>query len=64
MQEIEAEFHVSDLDGVWMRLQALEAHLIHDHILETNIRFDLPDRGLRSEGRVLRLRQDSKARLT
>jgi adenylate cyclase class 2 len=64
MQEIEAKFHVSDLDGIRARLHALGAHLIQERILETNIRFDLPDGGLRSEGQVLRLRQDSEARLT
>lgn len=47
-----------------MCLQDLEAHLIQPRILETNIRFDLPDGGLRSEGRVLRLRQDMEAKFT
>ncbi|MEP0805191.1 MAG: class IV adenylate cyclase [Chloroflexota bacterium] len=64
MQEIEAKFYVLDLERIGRRLQALEALLIQPRILETNIRFDLPDNGLRSEGRVLRLRQDSQARLT
>jgi adenylate cyclase class 2 len=64
MQEIEAKFYVSDLDGIRMRLQSLDALLIQPRVLETNIRFDLPDGGLRSEGRVLRLRQDTEARLT
>lgn len=64
MQEIEAKFYVSNLDGIRMRLQSLEAHFIQERVLETNLRFDLPDNGLRSEGRVLRLRQDNEARLT
>jgi adenylate cyclase class 2 len=64
MQEIEAKFYISDLDGIRARLQNLEARLIQERILETNIRFDLPDGGLRSEGRVLRLRQDTEAKLT
>jgi adenylate cyclase, class 2 len=64
MQEIEAKFYVSDLDGIRARLLALEALLIQERVLETNIRFDLPDSRLRSEGRVLRLRQDTEARLT
>ena len=64
MQEIEAKFHVSDLDAIRARLVALGAQLIQERVLETNIRFDLPDSGLRSEGRVLRLRQDTEARLT
>lgn len=64
MQEIEAKFYVSNLDGIRTRLQTLEALLIQERVLETNIRFDLPDGSLRSEGRVLRLRQDAEARLT
>ena len=64
MQEIEAKFYVRDLGKIEARLQALETRLIQPRVLETNIRFDLPDGGLRSEGRVLRLRQDTAARLT
>lgn len=64
MQETEAKFHVNDLRGIEARLQDLGAHLIQKRILEMNIRFDLPDASLRSEGRVLRLRQDTEARLT
>ena len=63
-KEIEAKFYVLDLDRIKSRLQTLEAHLIQERVLETNIRFDLPDGGLSSEGRVLRLRQDTDARLT
>ena len=64
MQETEAKFFVLDLDKVRKRLQRLEARLIQPRVLETNIRFDLPDGGLRSEGQVLRLRQDTEAKLT
>jgi adenylate cyclase class 2 len=64
MQEIEAKFYVMDLGKIKARLQELEALLIQERVLEMNIRFDLPDGGLGSEGRVLRLRQDTDARLT
>jgi len=64
MQETEAKFFVRDLERISSRLHSLEALLIQERVLETNIRFDLPDGGLRSEGRVLRLRQDTEARLT
>ena len=64
MQEIEAKFYVQDLKRIEARLQNLEARLIQPRILETNLRFDLPDGGLRSKGQVLRLRQDSETRLT
>lgn len=63
-QEIEAKFYVTGLDRIKARLHELEARLIQERMLERNIRFDLPEGRLRSEGRVLRLRQDSQARLT
>ncbi|MEW6286093.1 MAG: class IV adenylate cyclase [Chloroflexota bacterium] len=64
MEETEAKFYVSDLKRFEARLQELEALLIQPRVLEINLRFDLPGGGLRSEGRVLRLRQDTEARLT
>jgi adenylate cyclase class 2 len=63
-QETEAKFYVRDLRSIERRLQNLEARLLQPRVLETNIRFDLPDAGLRSEGRVLRLRRDTESRLT
>jgi adenylate cyclase, class 2 len=63
-QEIEAKFYFSDLDKMAARLQELQARLIQARVLETNLRFDLPDGGLRSKGQVLRLRLDTEARLT
>jgi len=64
MQETEAKFYVSDLERIRRRLQALETSLIQERVLEINLRFDLPGGRLRSEGRVLRLRQDTQTRLT
>ena len=63
-QEIEAKFYVTGLDRTRARLRKAGARLIQGRTLETNIRFDLPGGLLRSEGRVLRLRQDTEARLT
>lgn len=63
-QEIEAKFYIQDLNRIIHRLEALNAHLIQERVHETNIRFDLPDARLRSEGHVLRLRRDTEARLT
>jgi len=63
-QEIEAKVYIRNLDKIQKRLLEMEALLIQDRTFETNIRFDLPDNRLLSEGRVLRLRQDSHARLT
>jgi len=64
MKEIEAKFFVFDLEKIRTRLHELEARLIQARVLEQNIRFDLPDGGLGSEGRVLRLRQDTEAKFT
>jgi adenylate cyclase class 2 len=63
-QETEAKFYVRDLSRIKSRLEELSARLIQERVLETNIRFDLPGAPLRAEGRVLRLRQDTAARLT
>jgi adenylate cyclase class 2 len=62
--ETEAKFYIRDLKRIETRLQDLGARLIQSRVLETNLRFDWPDGGLRSEGRVLRLRRDTKARFT
>jgi adenylate cyclase, class 2 len=63
-QEIEAKFYVLHLGQVMTRLQELEARLIQPRVLESNLRFDLADGRLRSQGHVLRLRHDTKSRLT
>jgi len=63
-QETEVKFYVLRLDNSKTRLDELKARLIQSRVLETNLRFDLPDGSLRSSSRVLRLRRDTKARLT
>jgi adenylate cyclase, class 2 len=63
-QETEAKFYVQDLNKIKTHLEKLSARLIQERVLETNIRFDLPDASLRAEGRVLRLRRDTDVRLT
>ncbi len=62
--ETEAKFFVRNLGAVQARLEKLGARLLQPRILETNLRFDLPDGSLRQGGRVLRLRRDGSARLT
>ena len=52
---------ISFYSRIWGRLGG---GLIQERVLETNIRFDLPGARLRAEGRVLRLRRDTEARLT
>jgi adenylate cyclase class 2 len=63
-RETEAKFYVQDLAAIKKRLAELGARLVQARVLETNIRFDLPGARLRAERRVLRLRQDTAARLT
>jgi adenylate cyclase class 2 len=63
-QETEAKFYVQDLERIRAYLQDVNARLIQARVLEKNLRFDLPDTSLRAEGRVLRLRRDTEARLT
>lgn len=64
MQETEAKFYVKDLKQIETHLRDLKARLIQARIHETNIRFDTPNQDLRRQQRVLRLRQDDKARMT
>ena len=63
-QETEVKFYVRQLKRVERRLQALGARLIQTRVHEVNLRLDLPDGSLRREEQVLRLRQDTQARLT
>lgn len=63
-QEIEAKFYVMRPDELRRRLEALGAKLTEPRILEVNIRFDTPQQEFQQSGRVLRLRQDSRVRLT
>ena len=63
-QETEAKFYIQDLGRIQRRLKDVDARLVQERVLETNIRFDLPNGNLRAEGRVLRLRYDTEAKLT
>jgi adenylate cyclase class 2 len=62
--ETEAKFHTQNLGRIESRLLELNARLIQPRIHEINLRFDSAGDELRSSLRVLRLRQDEKARLT
>jgi adenylate cyclase class 2 len=63
-QETEVKFFVKDLQRIEAGLLKRQARLVQARVLERNLRFDLPDGTLSSEGRVLRLRQDAEARMT
>jgi adenylate cyclase class 2 len=63
-RETEAKFYIQDLKKIELRLRELKAQLIQPRTHEVNLRFDDTEGGLRNAHRVLRLRQDDKARLT
>ena len=63
-QEIEVKFSVSDLEAIRIRLEQLGAQLTQPRTLELNLRYDTSDGELSRSFRVLRLRQDTAARLT
>ena len=63
-REIELKLHVRDLDAVRQRLDALGAELVQPRVLERNNRYDDFKGSLSGTGDVLRLRQDTRTRLT
>ncbi len=63
-QEIEVKFYVRSLPALAARLQQLGAAVTQTRVWERNLRFDTPDGNLRRASRVLRLRQDTAARMT
>lgn len=62
--ELEVKFYLPNLFALQSRLEALGAQLVQPRVHEINLRFDTPSRDLALGYRVLRLRQDSEARLT
>ncbi len=62
--ETEAKFLVDDLAAVRERLLTAGAELVQARILEVNLRLDNAASDYRQLGKVLRLRQDSRAWLT
>ena len=63
-QETEAKFYISKPARMRQRIVSLGSELVDERVLEVNLRFDTPDRDLHRLGRVLRLRMDTRARLT
>ncbi len=62
--ETEAKFYIQHPDALRQRIESLGATLAEPRVLETNLRFDTPDHDLHQLGYVLRLRQDTRARMT
>jgi adenylate cyclase, class 2 len=62
-KELEVKFYLSRRKEMERKLHALGT-ITAPRVLEINLRFDTPDKALTSAGKVLRLRRDSKSRVT
>ena len=62
--ETEVKVYVTDLASIEQRLQALGAHLTAPRVYERNVRYENAANSLTKNDKVLRLRMDSRARLT
>ncbi len=62
--EVEVKFFVSDLAIMRQRLERVGAESVIPRVYELNIRFDTSDGGLLQRAELLRLRQDTRVRLT
>jgi adenylate cyclase class 2 len=63
-EELEVKFYLSNRKALEEKLIAHGAKLSAPRVHETNLRFDTPDHSLLESGRLLRLRKDTRARLT
>jgi adenylate cyclase class 2 len=62
--EVEVKFLVTDLPALRRRLVELGAHVSSERVYERNVRFDSANDRLLGRTQLLRLRQDSRVRLT
>ena len=63
-QELEVKFYLPDYSALETRLKDVGAALVQPRVHEINLRFDTPAEELGRSLRVLRLRQDTQARVT
>jgi len=63
-QELEIKIYLSNLAAYQHKVETLGGQLVEPRVHEINLRFDSPDRELTRTAQVLRLRQDTTARLT
>jgi adenylate cyclase class 2 len=61
--ELEVKFYLSRREALEAKLNSL-AQLVAPRVHEINLRFDTPDLSLSATGRLLRLRMDTRARVT
>ncbi len=62
--ETEVKFYVTNHKAIQSRLTALEATLLHPRVYERNVRYENAAETLTAQGIVVRLREDSRVRLT
>jgi adenylate cyclase class 2 len=62
--ETEAKFYTPDLKALEQRLREAGASLKAPRVFERNVRYENADQTLSQQGLVLRLRQDTRVRLT
>jgi adenylate cyclase, class 2 len=63
-QELELKYYVNNLAAIEACLQRLNATCFQPRVKEINLRFDTDDFALSRQGKALRLRYDTQARLT
>lgn len=63
-QELEVKFYVANFESLRLRLLELGAQEVQARTHEMNLRFDTPEGELTHKMQVLRLRQDTAARMT
>ena len=63
-QELEIKLYLSNLAAFQNEVEELGGKLVEPRLHEINLRFDTPDGDLTSSAQVLRLRQDTAARMT
>ena len=62
--EIEVKYAITDLRALEHKCKAMGAQLVQSRNFESNLRFDTQDGALGKNASVLRLRQDTAARMT
>ena len=62
--EVEVKFLLRDFDAFRDRLAGVGAEVLAPRVFERNVRFDTVDAALLAQQQLLRLRQDTRARLT
>lgn len=63
-RETEVKLYTPDLSVVQSRLEAAHAELVAPRVYEYNVRYDTPDLRMTNNNIVLRLRRDTRIRLT